>query len=243
MKVYYDFHIHTGLSPCGSEDMSPNNILNMSTLKGLDVIAITDHNSIKNVEVICKLSKNYDLLVIPGMEIQTQEDIHSVVLFKNVCSLIRFYEAVEPFQLKLPNRPEKFGDQLIFNEKDEVVATEKNYLIAPFNIDLESMIEKVLFFDGIVFPAHINRNSYSILKSLGFIPEHLPIKNVEWYQSTDLDMTAYKSKMSKTYRPLFNSDAHDLIQISERVNFLEVEEKSIDAIFKVLKSDLQRRVK
>jgi hypothetical protein len=243
MKIYYDFHIHTGLSPCGSEDMSPNNILNMATIKGLDAIAITDHNSIKNVEVICKLSENYDLMVIPGMEIQTQEDIHSVVLFESVNMLTKFYKSIEPYQLKLANRPEKFGDQLIFNEEDRVVDIEKNYLIAPFNIDLEGMIEKVLEYDGVVFPAHINRNSYSILKNLGFIPEHLPIKNVEWYQSSDLDMTAYKNKMSKTYRPLFNSDAHDLIQISERVNFLEVDDYSIGAIFKLLKSDLQRRIK
>lgn len=242
MKVYYDLHIHSGLSPCSSEDMSPNNILNMSLIKELDVIAVTDHNSIENSEVIDALAKSMDLLVIPGMEIQTQEDIHSIVLFETIEDLKIFYEKMVPYQLKLPNNSAKFGRQCIYNHEDDIVGEVEHYLIVPFSINLEDMIEIVNEMDGLVFPAHVNRNSFSIINNIGFIPENLQVKNLEWYRTPDLDMNAYKKRMFKAYRPLFNSDAHELINISERENFLEVEEKSIKAIFKVLKSEVQRRI-
>lgn len=242
MKVYYDLHIHSGLSPCGSEDMSPNNILNMSLIKGLDVIAVTDHNSIENVEVVYDLSKNMDLMVIPGMEIQTQEDIHSIVLFETVEALKIFYNKMLPYQLKLPNKPEKFGHQHIYNAEDEVVGEVAHYLIVPFSINLEDMVQIVNDMEGVVFPAHVNRNSFSIINNIGFIPENLQVNNLEWYKTPELDMNAYKNRMFKAYRPLFNSDAHDLIQISERENFLEVEEKSVKGILNFLKSEVQRRI-
>lgn len=242
MKVYYDLHIHSGLSPCSSEDMSPNNILNMSMIKGLDVIAVTDHNAIENAEVICKLAESMAIIVIPGMEIQTQEDIHSIVLFETIEALKTFYEKMMPYQLKLPNNPEKFGRQCLYNEEDEIIGQVDHYLIVPFSITLEDMIDHVNAMGGLVFPAHVNRKSFSIINNIGFIPEDLPVMNLEWYQSPDLDMNAYKKRMFKAYRPLFNSDAHELINISERDHFLEVEEKSIQGVFKVLKSQVQRRI-
>jgi len=242
MKLYYDLHIHSGLSPCSSEDMSPNNILNMSMIKGLDVIAVTDHNSIGNVEVICKIAESMDIMVIPGMEIQTQEDIHSIVLFETLDKLKEFYNKMIKYQLKLPNNAEKFGRQCLYNEEDDIIGQVEHYLIVPFSITLEDMIDVVNDMGGIVFPAHVNRNSFSIINNIGFIPEDLGVMNLEWYQSPELDMNKYKKRMFKAYRPLFNSDAHELINISERDHFLDVEEKSIKALFKVLKSEVQRRI-
>jgi len=214
----------------------------MSAIKGLDVIAVTDHNSIANSRVIDDLARNFDLLVIPGMEIQTQEDIHSIVLFETIDLLECFYEKMTPYQLKLPNNAEKFGRQCIYNAEDEIIDQVDHYLIVPFNINLSDMVELVNQMGGLVFPAHVNRKSFSIINNIGFIPEDLPIKNLEWYRTPELDMNAYKKRMFKSYRPLFNSDAHELIQISERENFLEVEDRSIQAVFKLLKSEVQRRL-
>lgn len=234
MKLYYDFHIHSGLSPCSSEDMSPNNIINMSLIKGLDAIAITDHNGIDNVEVCCEIGKKQGLIVIPGVELQTIEDIHSVALFKSVEDLKAFYASISDKRLKIKNKPEKFGQQYIYDDQDEVIKTEPMYLITPFSISLNKMIDMVRSYNGLLFPAHINRNSFSIIKSLGFIDANLDIDNIEWYGSRPDDADMYEERMTRKYRELINSDAHELIQISEKENYIEVEEMSIEGIFRTL---------
>jgi len=238
MKLYYDFHIHTGFSPCGSEDMSPNNIVNMSIIKELDAIAITDHNGIANVSVTVEIGKKNGLIVIPGIEIQTVEDVHIVALFKTVEDIEQFYAEIKDERLLIKNKPEKFGYQIIFDEEDEVIGYEDNYLITPFNLRIEEIIEIAKRFDGIVFPAHINRNSFSIIKSLGFIDATLEIENIEWYGGRPEDADDLSKRMFRTYRELTNSDAHDLISISEKENYIEVEEKSIEGIFKTLKEKI-----
>lgn len=238
MKLYYDFHIHSGLSPCGSEDMSPNNIVNMSLIKGLDVIAITDHNGIANAKVTVEVGKNSGLIVIPGMEIQTIEDVHIVALFKRIEQLEQFYDDIKEQRLLIKNKPERFGQQMIFNHEDEVIGYEDNYLITPFNITIDKMIEFAKRYEGIVFPAHINRNSFSIIKSLGFIDESLDITNIEWYGKRPEDADSYDNRMFKKYRELINSDAHELINISERENYLEVSEKTVEAIFDTLAKEI-----
>ena len=99
MKLYYDFHIHSGLSPCSSDDMTPNNIVNMSIIKGLDAIAITDHNGISNVRVACEIGEKNGLIVVPGIEIQTIEDVHIVALFQSIKDIEEFYKQIENYRL------------------------------------------------------------------------------------------------------------------------------------------------
>jgi len=238
MKLYYDFHIHSGLSPCSSEDMSPNNIVNMSLIKGLDAIAVTDHNGIKNVRICHEVGQALGLIVVPGMEIQTIEDVHSIALFKSIEALENFYREIEHKRLLIKNKPDKFGYQCVYNAADEIISYEENYLITPFNITLDHMIELARKYEGLVFPAHINRNSFSIIKSLGFIAKELDIKNIEWYGKRPEDVESYSKRMFKTYRELINSDAHDLINISEKENYIEVQEMSIEGIFNTLDSDV-----
>lgn len=238
MKLYYDFHIHSGLSPCSSEDMSPNNIVNMSIIKGLDAIAVTDHNGIANSRVICELAKDKELIVIPGIEIQTVEDIHIVALFKDIEDLENFYNEIKEYRLLIKNKPDKFGEQIIYDINDEIIGYDENYLITPFTININKTIDFAKKFNGLVFPAHINRNSFSIIKSLGFISKDLDIVNIEWYGKRPDDYEKYLKKMFKRYRELINSDAHELINISERENYIEVDEMTIEGIFKTLNSEI-----
>lgn len=239
MKLYYDFHIHSGLSPCSSEDMSPNNIVNMSVIKGLDAIAVTDHNGIGNVRACVEIGKTLPIIVIPGMEIQTVEDFHSIILFKTVEDLETFYANVDEKRLKIPNKPERFGHQYIYSVDDEVIDEEMNYLITPFNITFDKVIELVNDLGGVAFPAHINRNSFSIFNSLGFIDKSLDIENIEWYKEKPDDYETFENKMFKSYRELFNSDAHQLVDISEQINYIDVDEISIEGIFRTLKRDVK----
>ena len=121
MKYFYDLHMHSCLSPCGDVDMTPNNIVGMSKLLGLDVIALTDHNSVLNCEAVMKLGAQNDLLIIPGMELTTMEEIHVVCLFPTIEKALLFNDYVREHQMQIKNRADIYGRQIIMDENDEEI--------------------------------------------------------------------------------------------------------------------------
>ena len=120
-KYYYDLHIHSCLSPCGDNDSTPNNIAGMASLCGLNIVALTDHNTCKNCPAFFAAAKKYGIIPIAGMELTTAEDIHVVCLFEELSDAMRFDEFVESRRLLIKNRKDIFGNQLILDGDDEVV--------------------------------------------------------------------------------------------------------------------------
>ena len=167
MKYYYDFHLHSCLSPCGDEDMTPNNIVGMAKLLGLDVIALTDHNTCENCPAVMEVGKREGLCVVPGMELSTSEDIHMVCLFPDLEKALRFSAYVRTHTANIPNRPEIYGRQLKMNAADEIIGEENDLLIMASEISVEQAYELVKSFGGFVYPAHIDRDSYSVTAVLG----------------------------------------------------------------------------
>lgn len=230
MKLYYDLHIHTALSPCGEESMTPNNIVNMALLCGLDVIAITDHNTCANVEPIIKIGNKKDLLVIPGIEIETKEEIHILGLF---LKLEDAYKVQEIVYSTLPVKNEsKLFKQEIYNDKDIVIGELDKLLMTASALSLKEVIQIINKNNGIAIPAHIDRLSYSIVSNLGFIPTDLNISTIEVSRFSNLD--DYKSKY-KNYNLIQSSDAHELGYIGITRNFMQVEKKSLQCILEALK--------
>lgn len=220
MKLYYDMHIHSALSPCGDEDMTPNNIVNMAILTGLDIIAVTDHNSCKNVRAVMKAAEG-KLLVIPGMEIETSEEVHVLCYFKDIEALEDMGRLVESKMMNIKNDPEIFGRQLIMDAEDNVTGEVENLLVSATDLDIYDVAAEVKSRGGVFVPAHIDRASYSVLSNLGFLPLDLPIDAVE--------ITAKSvERLSGNYQGipiLTSSDAHYLESIAERERFFDTEDK------------------
>jgi len=231
MRVAADLHIHTCLSPCADDDMTPNNIINMSLLKGLGIIAITDHNSAKNVYACMKVAEGKDILVLPGMEVQTKEEVHLLCYFPKIQSLLQFDEFLYSYLPSTPNSKNIFGNQFICDESDFFVDEEPKLLVNSVNLSINQLVQKVDEMGGVVVPAHIDKPANSIIGNLGFIPEDLHISTVE-----------ISKRQSKTYpvytnfQRIFSSDAHDLGSISEAEFFLHINEFSISAIIHWLKN-------
>ena len=225
MKYYYDFHIHSALSPCGDNDMTPNNIVNMAMVKGLDIIALTDHNSAENIEAAIERGQYRDILVIPGMEVETAEEVHLVCLFPDVKSVLTMQELVYQTLPGRPNREDIFGPQLILNAKDEEIGRVPHMLITATSLTLEAVFEKVHSLGGVCIPAHVDRDSYSIISNLGAIPEGLPVKAIELSAKCDKALFLFQHPELKHYPVLTSSDAHYLWDISERENYLETDRK------------------
>ncbi|MBR2973510.1 MAG: PHP domain-containing protein [Clostridia bacterium] len=229
--IYYDFHIHSALSPCGDKDMTPNNMVNMASIIGLDAIAITDHNSVGNVRAAMKVGEQVGVKVLAGMEVETAEEIHVLTLYETIEAAEEVAKKVYAALPDIKNRPEIFGNQYYMDENDNIVGEEEKLLISPTSIQVEDLALLVKSVGGLVFPAHVDRHSYSILTNLGFIPENLIIDGIEISKKVG-DVEAYIESRPdlKQYRYLRNSDAHYLTDIAEKDAFIA--ENSITELFK-----------
>ncbi len=235
MKLNYDLHIHSCLSPCGDDDMTPGNIVGMAVVKGLDVIAVTDHNSCKNCPAVLKIAEQYGMLAIPGMEINTVEEVHAVCLFPDLERAMAFdayvYEKLMPF----PNNETIFGKQQIYDETDQWVGTEPLLLINSVDISFDELWDLTLSYDGVMFPAHIDKGSNSLISNLGFIPPDSCFQTAELKDPGKLPGLAAANPYLDSCRIITNSDAHYLEHIQEPVNTLEVQSRSASGIIQLLR--------
>ena len=218
-KFYYDFHIHSCLSPCGDSDNTPNNIAGMASLCELDIVALTDHNSAKNCPAFFAAAEKYGIIPIAGMELTTSEDIHVVCLFENLSDALSFDEYVQQNRPGIRNKPEFFGEQLILNENDNVIGSEENLLTNATFISIDEVFSKIQEFGGFAYPAHIDRDSYSITAVLGTIPPDSEFTFFELHDSTKTDEFSLRYGLNKN-RILISSDAHYLTSLKDRENFL-----------------------
>lgn len=214
MKIYYDLHIHSALSPCGSEDMTPNNIVNMAYIKGLNVISVTDHNSINNYLSIKKVADKRNIIVIPGMEVTSKEEVHLLCYFHEYKDAKKISDYIYQSLPKIKNKPSIFGEQYLYSEDDEIIGTEDKLLTSSSSYSISEIFDTVIENNGIVIPAHIDKLSNGIIGVLGFIPNNINIKYVEVIDISKID----KSILNR-YEVVRNSDAHMLHDISEPNSF------------------------
>jgi predicted metal-dependent phosphoesterase TrpH len=213
--MFYDLHIHSGLSPCADDDMSPQNIVQMAKLKGLDIISICDHNSLRQQAVMAKVAKEHDLLYLFGLEIQTKEEVHILAYFRNQKDLPRMQSWLTHHQMKVMNRSNFFGHQYLYNSKDEIIDEEKNALIFSIRASLEECIEAIHSNHGLAVLAHIYGRKNGIMHQLGFIPLNLPIDGVEVVHEEEIQRFTQEYPQYENIPCLVNSDAHSLSMIHE----------------------------
>ena len=137
-KYTYDLHIHSCLSPCGDDDMTPANIAGMGSIKGLTLMALTDHNTSRNCPAFFKACRALGIVPVAGMELTTSEDVHMICLFPDLESAMDFDKFVYPLIMPIDNNPEIFGNQLIYGEDDEIIGTEPKLLISALSLDISA---------------------------------------------------------------------------------------------------------
>ena len=223
-KYYYDLHIHSCLSPCADNDMTPANIAGMASLCGLNIVALTDHNSTKNCRAFFAAAKKHGIIPVAGMEMTTAEDVHIVALFPTLQSAEEFDEIYRQYRILYKNRTEIFGDQLIVDENDEVIGTEENLLINASTLSIPEAKKLLESYGAAVFPAHIDREENGMIAMLGGIPDD-PL-----FTCVEINDGAKKDEYIKKYALedkliLTDSDAHRLWEINEAENFLLIEDE------------------
>ena len=223
-RYYYDLHVHSCLSPCGDDDNTPNNIAGMASLCGLNIVALTDHNTTENCPAFFEAARRYGIVPIAGMELTTSEDIHVVCLFETLESAMAFGERVKDFKIPYKNRPDIFGKQQILDGQDNVIGEEENLLINATLISINEVPDLVSKFNGICYPAHIDRQSNSIISILGTFPESPHFKCFELHDKANLDEYVEKYSLQKK-QVIVSSDAHQLTDIRDKENYFDLDDE------------------
>lgn len=234
MKLFYDLHLHSCLSPCGDNEMTPYNLVNMAKILGFDIIALTDHNSTRNCRAAVDAGKKAGITVVPGMELCTSEEIHVVCLFSSVEKAEEFGAYIRENIPPVKNRSQIFGDQLVMNHEDSVVDSEELLLTTASFLSIDSVPECVRQYGGVCFPAHIDRSSYSVISALGTFPPQLKVSCFEL--TPDADEKVYTEKYPATRGKLIlrNSDSHYLENMRLPENTIELVENSAEALVEYL---------
>ncbi|MBQ5398167.1 MAG: PHP domain-containing protein [Ruminococcus sp.] len=236
MKYFYDLHLHSCLSPCGDMDMTPNNIVNMAKLLGFDIIALTDHNSSLNCEAAMKVGEEVGLLVLAGMELTTSEDIHVVCLFPDLEKALKWNEYVDNHRIKIKNKPEIYGRQVIMNENDEETGEVEHLLLPATDISVMSAHSLVRDFGGVCLPAHIDRDSLSILSVLGEIDPSCGFTAAELSDKSREEELRKAHPILNGMKIITDSDAHYLENMREPENVMELCELSAQRVIEYLDS-------
>lgn len=216
-----DLHIHSALSPCADDRMTPAAITTQARRAGLNIMALTDHNSVRN----CPAFSNWDgpdLWIIPGMELQTREKIHLICLFPEMDAAWEWQALVDrhfPYQ---PNRTEQFGHQYLFNTAGEVSGEESRLLLNSTTLAWDEVLQLVPEFGGLVYPAHVDRPSFSVLANLGEIPENCGLRAVEISAHSDPARLVQDYPRLAGIRLIRSSDAHRVEEVGRNCTELGI---------------------
>jgi len=212
-----DLHIHTCLSPCGDLRMSPRNIAAQAGKRGIMLLAVCDHNSAENVAAVMKAAEASDVTVLPGMEVCSREEIHVLAIFEDLESVLDLQTTVYG-HLAGKNNPEVFGLQVVANECDEVIGYQDRLLIGAVDLPIEEIVKTIHELGGVAVASHIDRESFSVISQLGFIPETLKFDALE-LSSTIGDEEARRRFVAygdSTF--IRNSDAHELQDLGKNTS-------------------------
>ena len=208
-----ELHLHTVLSPCASVEMIPPLIIQTARDRQINLIAVTDHNSTGNIKAVMEAAEGSNIVVLPGMELQTREEIHSLCLFDNLEQTAEFQEIVSRSLPGIQNRANTFGEQFIVDASGDFIRREERMLLTSSSLSLKSAWEHVNRLGGLLIPSHVNRTVFGLLPVLGFVPEDISLEALEISRQISPSHARQQYPQLKRYPLIQNGDAHQLEDI------------------------------
>jgi 3',5'-nucleoside bisphosphate phosphatase len=209
-KFRADLHVHTVLSPCAEVEMIPPLIVQQALELEIDLIAITDHNASANVDAVQKAAEGTKLTVLPGMEVQSREDVHLLTIFETLDALNIWQNEVDAALPEKQNNADLFGGQLVVDETGEFIRNEPRLLLTSTHFSIDEIFERVNTLGGVVIPAHVERTSYGLLPTLGLISERWNISALEISRRTTPEKLVETFPTARKFPLIQSGDVHRL---------------------------------
>ena len=224
-----DLHNHTCMSPCAQLDMHPRALVQAFLARGLDIVAITDHNSSENIIHVMQAALGSPLVVIPGMEVTTREEAHVLALFQSLEAVTRFQEIVY-CHLPGENDEQRFGCQPIVNEREEVEGFNAHLLFSATDMALDEVTAGIHQLDGIAIASHIDRSFFSVVSQLGFVPESACFDALEISAALGIAGGRRRFPELSRYSLITSSDAHCLNDVGRTCTAMQLESPCLEEI-------------
>ncbi len=228
-----ELHVHTVLSPCADVEMIPPFIIQTAVETGINLIAITDHNSTANISSVMRAAEGSGVHVLPGMELQTQEEVHLLCLFDDLDQAMEMQNYVDQHLPNIVNDPEHFGEQFVVDHTGDFIRRENRLLINSVQISLEKAVSVIHQLHGIAIPAHINRRAFGLIEMLGFIPPEIPFDAVEISSHVQPDAYLAAQRIPITLPIIQSGDVHRLEEFGGKMLF-DMQSPSISEILLAL---------
>ena len=242
MKAFRcDLHIHTCLSPCAELDMYPRAIVRKVREEKIDIIGICDHNASENVASVQRAAAGCPLTVLPGMEVSSREEVHTLAFFDNLSRLQQFQTIIYQ-HLPGENVEDVFGCQAIVNERDEVEGFNQRLLIGATSLSLQEIIDHVHRLEGLAIASHIDRESFSVIGQLGFIDPAFTFDALEVTPRLGLVRARETFPELAAYPFITSSDAHFIRDIGKVTTEIWMEEGSLGELALALRGEAGRRI-
>jgi len=226
VRIRYDVHIHSCLSPCGDDELTPAFVAGTAKLCGLDVVALSDHNTAKNCPAFLTAAEFYGIAALAGLELSTVEGVHVLCLFERLDDALRFDAFVSEKLIKMENRPEFFGNQLVMNEEDEIVSREPYLLSGDTEISFNEARALAREYGGVALPAHIDRKVNGAVEIFGTVPTEAGFGAFELRAREKTD--EYLQYMTADPLIIYNSDAHFAEDIGSAGGTLTLDDGEIE---------------
>ncbi|HRS27117.1 MAG: PHP domain-containing protein [Phycisphaerae bacterium] len=259
MKLWAaDLHIHTALSPCAADEMTPPAIVQAALERELSMIAICDHNAAGNAEAAAAASlcagrtvAGLKLAVLAGMEIMTAEEVHILGIFPSPAAAAA---AAKEVRATLPEATvayhQKFGQQLVIDSGGSIVDSEPKMLAMASGFDLSAAVRLIHRHEGLAIAAHVNRPSFSVFSQLGMFPGDAGFDAIEVFtpcgdgpDASRAESHTVVAEFSKYGLPVIaSSDAHYLDDVGSVRSRLRLREPSFDELVMALRGSCGRRV-
>lgn len=230
LKIFNcDLHIHTCLSPCAELDMHPKALVERALMRRCDIIAVSDHNASANVPYVMAAAAGKNIRILPAMEITTSEEVHLLALLGRLSDLLELQSIVDR-HLFGENDEDRFGVQAVVNERGEVEGLNNQLLIGATDLPIDAIVDIIHGLGGLAVPAHIDRESFSVLSQLGFIDESSRFDALEISKRTGLAKGRLQYPELGRFPFLTSSDAHFLKDIGTATTPILLEEPTFDEI-------------
>lgn len=211
-----ELHVHTVLSPCAELEMIPPLIISEALEKGIQVLAVTDHNASANAAAVQKAAAGTGIAVLAGMEVETREEVHVLCLFDTAAQAEAWQAQVDAHLPALQNRVDFFGDQFIVDDTGEFLARETRLLLTSTLLTIREVWEGATALGGLVIPAHVDRKANGLVANLGFVPLDVPIEILEYSRHMRPEQIPAQFRQIMRYPYIVSGDAHRLDELLGR---------------------------